>query len=243
MPKQFMIQNIHGPRAAWFGKLPGLGDFAGRRMPHAIVSDWDLWLSAGLDQLRKNDPSNWEQQFVQAPCWFFVAPALVLGKITCGVVAPSMDRVGRYYPISILALAEESDSILALDTELVQFFTAARSAIIDAQRLALTAEAMDSRLADLTWPFVSPAGQVKNSLISELLADLNAASRSYEQVHPVCLPSLPWRDLVTDKFSKTSVWWVSPTSTSTYRDLVCKGLFNQALFTQLFQKFQLSEKF
>ena len=28
----------------WFGKLPGLGDFASRRLPDTFVAAWDRWL-------------------------------------------------------------------------------------------------------------------------------------------------------------------------------------------------------
>ena len=34
--------------AGWYGKLPGLGDFAMRRLPPEFVSHWDAWLQSGL---------------------------------------------------------------------------------------------------------------------------------------------------------------------------------------------------
>ena len=234
MSQQLVMSASPTPRAAWFGKLPGLGDFVGRRMPHAFGSDWDHWLRSGLEQLRNEAPLDWEQRFVQSQLWFFVAPALVTGKPTCGVVAPSIDRVGRYYPITILAMADETDGVFAADADLALFFAAARAAVIDARRLPLSAEGMDARLADLVWPFVGKADPPKNSLISDLLADLNAASEWSTQSAAVTLPSLPWRDLVA-KGSETSVWWVSPTAQGPYQEVVHHGAFHRSLFSRLFQ--------
>ncbi|XVJ69385.1 MAG: type VI secretion system-associated protein TagF [Rhizobacter sp.] len=235
MSQQPVTSVMPTPRAAWFGKLPGLGDFVGRRMPHAFGSDWDHWLRSGLEQLRNEAPEVWEQRFVQSPLWFFVAPALATGKPTCGVVAPSIDRVGRYYPITILAMADEEDGRFASDSDLALFFAAARAAVIDARRLPLSAEGMDGRLTELVWPFVEKAEPSnKNSLISDLLADLNAASASATQSAAVTLPSLPWRDLVAQG-SETSVWWVSPTAQGPYQEVVHHGAFHRSLFSRLFQ--------
>jgi type VI secretion system protein ImpM len=224
------------PRAAWFGKLPGLGDFVGRRMPHAFGADWDYWLRSGLEQVRNETPDRWVDRFVHSPLWFFMSPALVTGKPACGVVAPSIDRVGRYYPLTILAMGDDADSgAFAGDAALEQFFTAARAAVIDARRLPLSAEGLDTRLADLAWPFAQDAEPApKNSLISDLLADLNAASEWSGQAPTVRLPSLPWRELVR-KGSETSVWWVSPTAQSPYQEVVHHGALHRSLFSRLFQ--------
>ena len=229
-----MTPSTPAPRAAWFGKLPGLGDFVGRRMPHAFASDWDHWLRSGLEQLRNESPLDWEQRFVQSPLWFFVAPALATGKPACGVVAPSIDRVGRYYPITILAMAETVDGVFADDDVLAQFLTAARAAVIDARRLPLCADGMDGRLAGLVWPFAQQAQTQKNSLINDLVADLNAASQWSAPEPAFTLPRLPWRDLVS-KGSETSVWWVSPTAHCPYREVVHHGAFHRSLFSHLFR--------
>lgn len=61
------------PRVAWFGKLPGQGDFVGRRMPRAMSGAWDEWLSHGLGHLRSTAHGDWERTFTQSPLWSFVA--------------------------------------------------------------------------------------------------------------------------------------------------------------------------
>jgi type VI secretion system protein ImpM len=218
-------------RVAWFGKLPALGDFVGRRMPHALGEEWDHWLRSGMEQLRNEAGDHWPQRFVHTPPWFFVAPARVTGVPVCGVLAPSIDRVGRYYPIAILAVASEAAATFASDAALSQFFGAARAAIVDARRLPLNAEDLDLRLSGLVWPFAESHTTRQDALIGELLADLHAVGDWQGQ--PMTLPSIAWRD-VASASSESSVWWVSPTPSSPYEEVVHHGAFHRSLFTRLF---------
>lgn len=231
MSEQSLMSTRAAPRVAWFGKLPALGDFVGRRMPHALGEVWDYWLRCGMEQLRNEALEQWPQRFVHTPPWFFVAPARVTGSPVCGVVAPSVDRVGRYYPIAILAVAREAGATFASDAALSQFFGGARAAIVDARRLPLNAEDLDVRLSELVWPFAEAHATRQDTLIGELLADLNAVSDWGGQ--PVTLPSIAWRDVANTR-SESSVWWVSPTPGNSYEEVVHHGAFHRTLFTRLF---------
>ncbi len=105
--------NLREPGAAqhavgWHGKLPTVGDFATRRLDGNFVSAWDDWLSAGLARLRAGDPQHWLEAYLASPTWRFVLtpgflPAPLHGASWTGVVMPSVDRVGRYYPLTLAA--------------------------------------------------------------------------------------------------------------------------------------------
>ena len=156
MPEQPLIQETRGVQpqgtVAWFGKLPSLGDFVGRRMPHALTAEWDAWLRAGMDEFRALNGNAWHEKFVNAPLWFFVAPAAVTGTSVVGALAPSMDRVGRYYPLTVMATAFRTDSLLADDERLRTFLAGARAAIVEARRLTLSAEELDQRVEPSAQP-------------------------------------------------------------------------------------------
>ena len=231
MSEQPLIPTRAATRVAWFGKLPALGDFVGRRMPHALGTEWDYWLRCGMEQLRNEAGDQWTQRFVHTPPWFFVAPARVTGESVCGVLAPSIDRVGRYYPIAILAVASKGRAKFSNDATLAQFFGGARAAIVDARRLPLNAEDLDVRLSGLVWPFAESNISRQDTLIGELLADLNSVGSW--QGDPMTLPSMSWRDVVSTN-SESSVWWVSPTPGSSYEEVVHHGAFHRSLFTRLF---------
>lgn len=90
----------------WHGKLPSLGDFASRRLDAAFVEAWDGWLAAGLLALREANPAGWLDAYLASPSWrFLLMPGVLPGECArqgyAGVLMPSVDRVGRYFPFTI----------------------------------------------------------------------------------------------------------------------------------------------
>ncbi|MDM0117247.1 type VI secretion system-associated protein TagF [Variovorax sp. J22R133] len=86
----------------WYGKLPGMGDFAHRRVPDAFRQAWDRWLQNGLAQLRARH-EDWTDRYLKAPLWCFVLGDGVIGEPSwIGVLMPSVDSVGRYFPFTIV---------------------------------------------------------------------------------------------------------------------------------------------
>ena len=85
----------------WFGKLPGMGDFAHRRLPEAFRARWDQWLQHGMMQLRLRH-EDWTARYLEGPVWFFALAQDVAGPACwVGVVMPSVDGVGRYFPFAV----------------------------------------------------------------------------------------------------------------------------------------------
>lgn len=92
-----------GAVPGWHGKLPSLGDFASRRLEPALVARWDAWLAEGLDGLRQAAPASWLDDYLAAPTWrFLLLPGVLDQRCWAGVLMPSVDRVGRYFPFAIL---------------------------------------------------------------------------------------------------------------------------------------------
>lgn len=111
------------PHAGWFGKLPSLGDFAQRRLPPEFVEVWDDWLGAELARVRVRYDNHWLEAYLASPVWRFV---LMPGALTpaapawAGVLMPSVDKVGRYFPLTIVheigtvpERQKDSDTLLA----------------------------------------------------------------------------------------------------------------------------------
>ena len=90
------------PTPGWFGKLPILGDFASRRLPEAFIKPWDDWLQASLAASRQAIGERWLDLYLTFPVWRFVVPAgLIADSCWIGVLLPSVDRVGRCFPLTI----------------------------------------------------------------------------------------------------------------------------------------------
>jgi len=93
------------PRAAvpgWYGKLPSLGDFATRRLPVEFVKAWDACLQEVIPATRDALAERWFDSYLTMPIWRFVfLPGLVTQSGWAGVLMPSVDRVGRHFPLTV----------------------------------------------------------------------------------------------------------------------------------------------
>ena len=135
--------------AGWFGKLPMLGDFASRRLPDAFIKPWDEWLQASLMTCKETTGERWLDLYLTFPVWRFVVSAGLIGD-SCwiGVLLPSVDRVGRCFPLTICEAVSrhslEDSGLIVIDRHL--------SALAEVGIEALDASAVDfleQRLATL----------------------------------------------------------------------------------------------
>jgi type VI secretion system protein ImpM len=90
----------------WYGKLPSLGDFAQRRLPPDFVEAWDRWLAHELSAWQGADPAGWLERYLAGASWRFMllpgsVPGWPSGDTMIGVLMPSVDRVGRYFPFTL----------------------------------------------------------------------------------------------------------------------------------------------
>jgi type VI secretion system protein ImpM len=88
----------------FYGKLPAKGDFVTRRLPRGFVDPWDRWLQAAIETSREQLGEGWLDAYLNGPLWRFVLPAGQCGELALtGVIMPSVDRVGRYFPLTVAA--------------------------------------------------------------------------------------------------------------------------------------------
>jgi type VI secretion system ImpM family protein len=109
MPEQVVscASDAQTVAAGWYGKLPGLGDFATRRLPPAFVSRWDEWLQAGMHAMRDavvNDATALApaDHGALAPVRrFWLGPGVIDTLAWSGLLMPSSDRAGRRFPLTV----------------------------------------------------------------------------------------------------------------------------------------------
>ena len=96
----------------FYGKLPSHGDFIGRGLPDEFVGPWDRWLQNALADLRGEYGRVSDDAYLAGPSWRFVLGRGVAGRrIWVGVIIPSTDRVGRQFPLSVVAGLPEEASV------------------------------------------------------------------------------------------------------------------------------------
>ena len=93
-----------------FGKLQSKRDFIAIATPRAFLSTWEPWVQGGISASRTALVDKWQQAFLTAPIWrFWLGPDLC-GTAATGAIMPSMDGVGRYFPLTVVALAGEGEA-------------------------------------------------------------------------------------------------------------------------------------
>lgn len=94
-----MLQSV---KLGYFGKAPSTGDFVARNVERRLRDPFDQWLQASLAQSRKDLGDDWLHSFLTAPVWRFIIAEEGAGAVTFGVMIPSVDKAGRYFPFAIL---------------------------------------------------------------------------------------------------------------------------------------------
>ena len=133
--------------AGFYGKLPARGDFVRAGLPRDFVEAWDRWWQSMITASRESLGEAWVPAWLEAPIWRFTLPAGLCGAgSVLGVWMPSVDRAGRYFPLTIAAVAGRDDWTDLTDAAR-GFLTAAEQAGLDALEQDLTPDMMIERIA------------------------------------------------------------------------------------------------
>jgi type VI secretion system protein ImpM len=123
-----------GFSAGWYGKIPAAGDFIARRVPPSFSQAWDRWLQTVIGGSRARLAARWRDAFLSMPVWRFVlSPAMLNVNAWAGVMVPSVDAVGRYFPLAV------ASALPSASLDLVATLLAARSWFQDIEAIALSA--------------------------------------------------------------------------------------------------------
>lgn len=103
--------------AGWYGKLPATGDFVSRRLPQDFLAAWDHFLGDAIAGSRALLGERWLEHYLASPIWQFVVfPPLCGAGAWVGLMMPSVDRVGRYFPLTVCSrLGAIPDTLEAAD--------------------------------------------------------------------------------------------------------------------------------
>ena len=120
------------PQYGAYGKIPSLGDFFSDGLPHRLTSPLDAFLQSLLTAGSTRFGKDWSSTYLSAPIWrFTLAPGLLGPELVSGIVMASVDRVGRYFPLTLACyLAEETD-VAGVHVGGAEAFLALESAALD----------------------------------------------------------------------------------------------------------------
>jgi len=134
-----------------FGKLPSHGDFLRRRVSDHFVDAWDAWLRQCISKSQAALGDRWVDVYLTSPAWRFVAASGAIGPFpVIGLMVPSVDRVGRFFPLTLVAELPDDVSLVAAANASTPFFEAAERLLIDTladERIEF--ERFDQRVVEL----------------------------------------------------------------------------------------------
>lgn len=94
-----------------FGKLPQKRDFVANAIPGEILAPMETWLQSAVAASRSQLGRGWEETYLVAPIWRFWLGADIFGLNCAGALMPSVDGVGRYFPLMAIYMAEAGSSL------------------------------------------------------------------------------------------------------------------------------------
>ncbi|MEM8818093.1 MAG: type VI secretion system-associated protein TagF [Pseudomonadota bacterium] len=96
--------------SGYFGKVPTHGDFVSARLDRRSVETLDAWLQSSIRESQTALGRGWLNAFLVAPVWRMAFGAGICGpQPVLAVMMPSVDRVGRYFPLLIAARVPKAE--------------------------------------------------------------------------------------------------------------------------------------
>lgn len=109
----------------FYGKLPAKGDFIQRGVGPGFTGPWDNWLQTSMEHSRAKLQNRWLNTYLVSPLWrFCLAPDLLSQNAMAGIMMPSVDSVGRYFPLTLVAEIPPGQDLLMFTQQQDPWFEA-----------------------------------------------------------------------------------------------------------------------
>jgi type VI secretion system protein ImpM len=145
--------------AGFCGKLPIRADFITRRVPLAYVERWHDWIAEALAATRDAFGEAWLDLYLYGPIWRFAVPAGLAGPhAVAGTLMPSVDSVGRYFPLTVALPLASTAALTSMVIEGRVWFDDAESCSLAALDGEIDIDALSERLAGLAAPPLAARG-------------------------------------------------------------------------------------
>ncbi|SCX78068.1 type VI secretion system-associated protein TagF [Nitrosospira sp. Nsp13] len=227
--------------AGWYGKIPYLGDFISRRLPTRFIDTWDSWLQHAMAASRAELGEHWLDAYLTGPIWRFTLMPGICGDTTsmwAGVLMPSVDKVGRYFPLTIaLRIDPRPGSMLTVFSAQAWYAALERVALATLNINALPDD-LDRNLSENPFPLLEPGGQRGNA--QELAV-------WWTGEHTPKALTLPTENALADLFDTTaedlltstsagkSFWWAVSTEVGTTQLHCFSGLPPEDYFATMLE--------
>lgn len=221
-----MDQLVH---PGFFGKLPCNGDFVTRRLPRSPFLDvWDEWLQQSIANSQEKLMGDWLSLYLTSPIWrFALSPGICGDNVWTGLIMPSVDKVGRYYPLTIATSLSNATNPVLLLNEASEWFQNAEDVALSALADDLDLEKFDCDVVALGMPPVpnnldNQRYEIQHSVPLQLnLSTANDVADTYPFFVKL---------LIDSNYTNYSLWWTNGSDHVKPRLIVCPNLPLQESF-------------
>jgi type VI secretion system protein ImpM len=202
----------------FFGKVTSHGDFVSRRLPPLFLQTWDGWLQSALHASRGQLGTAWLGSYLSSPIWrFALAPGVCGANAWAGLLMPSVDRVGRHFPLTIAAGVAGDAPLLDWMTKAGPWYDRLEDLALWSLQADFALEVFDEALRGVSAPAGRTSGQAPRGGVSgeyrnrvHAVAGLDLLSTVIANLDPAP--------------ANQSLWWTDGSEVVAPCVLQCKGL-------------------
>lgn len=208
-------------RCGLFGKLGAKRDFIALATPRSFLEAWEPWMQSSLSASRHQMGERWQQAFLTAPVWRFWLGAGICGTTAIGAIMSSLDGMGRYYPLTLHAIADAGFPIAPPDIETQdEWFGEAESFLLSTLAHDAAFDDVSQRLDGLAIPRTLSRAASDRNIVS--LGDDMAAIATGGTDFATPMSAL--RAASPEVYGAASFWWTAGGGDFPALALSCRGL-------------------
>lgn len=214
------------PQAAFgaFGKMPTVGDFFRLGVSPEFVQPWDDWVQRSMLVAAQALGQVWDEHYMSAPIWrFCLSPGLAGPQKVLGVLMPSVDRVGRRFPLTLAAALSNEGSAILAHFRAMDVYRQLEDVALAALEDDMTKDRLSDALAKLQPPPQLPTAPVRGHGSTTVLTRGEVADSLLPDVAAA---------LLSQRYRTPSIW--STEIGGVPRMMVCEGLPDEANMQGLF---------
>lgn len=223
--------NIPSDNIGFCGKIPGHGDFVSRNIPDEFMFPWNQWVQTVVGVSQEQQENLWLQTFLTSPVWRFAMSPGVCGAYgMIGIMIPSVDRVGRYYPFT-LASQSYGDPLHHLIND-EEWYNNSEDLIISALEDDIKIDSLVESSTNIPFPMKPKQQQEQHQTTSNYDNGIPGNSKSNWSL-PInssakkdikdALPGF-FSIALQEIFKNHSLWWTNGSENIAPTLLICEGL-------------------
>ncbi|NOQ64400.1 MAG: type VI secretion system-associated protein TagF [Methyloprofundus sp.] len=211
----------------YYGKVSTRGDFVSRGLPVSFINPWDSWLQEAILSSQQQLGKNWLNCYLTGPIYRFSLASGICGEQSwLGIMMPSVDSIGRYYPMTIVVQNYLHTNPFTALQEATEWFVRAEELALSSLSEEFDLQLFNQQLAELK---IEVFSQNDNTQVPAPPLAQHGASQAWQSRLSVgqdishVLPRF-MDNLLKENCFSYSVWWTAGSEQVSASLLVCEGL-------------------